>query len=174
RRPALPCGQAGGLSGRKDSELYLAAKQNTTLSSRMLTRPLSALLVLSLLGCQAKEQRHIFPGEPGYDVIPKELPLSDLFKESPKPAFSELKFVSVSNQKSKPAERLEFERVVSLLDTRHVFSRIKSISEVPRDPGQYIDYEINTAGLLNAVFLSIKKYQTHEIHLKSYIKEIVK
>ena len=139
----------------------------------MLNRPLLALLVLSLLGCQAKEQRHIFPGEPSYDVIPKELPLSDLFKESPKPAFSKLKFVAVFNQKSKPAERLEFERVTSLLDTQQVFSRVKSISEVPRDPGQYIDYEINTAGLFNAVFLSIKRYKTHEIHFKSYIKEIV-
>ncbi len=139
----------------------------------MLTRSLLVVLVLSLLGCQAKEQPHIFPGVPSYDVIPKELPLPDLFKESPKPAFSKLKFVAVFHRKSEPVERLEFERIVSLLDARHVFSRIKSISEVPKDPGQYLDYEINTAGLLNAAFLSVKKYKTHEIHFKSYIKEIV-
>ncbi|MBI2360350.1 MAG: hypothetical protein HYV04_15865 [Deltaproteobacteria bacterium] len=135
--------------------------------------PVLGLLILSLLGCQAKEQGHIFPGEPTYDVIPKDLPLSDLFKEAPKPTFSTLKFVKVFHEKSRPAERLQFERVTSLTDTQRVFSRIKSISEVPRDPGQYIDYEINAGGLLNAAFLSIKRYKTREIHFKSYIKEVV-
>lgn len=78
------------------------------------------------------------------------------------------------HQKPEPAERLIFERNTSLLDTKEIFRRIQSISEVPGDPGQYIDHEISAAGLLNGAFLSIKKYKTREIQFKGYIKEIVK